>query len=204
MRISAAEPAIAKCYSGDHSLCSDYSSVCNGAKDNYWIVKNTFLSSTFQIDTCNPTHKQTIEDCISYRPGPQIIEKTKLNTNTKKVESVNQTIRRSLPKRMTFPHCFPGRAHSAVFSVNNGPGESLIRLCEETGCPISKNSRVAAALLKEQSVSEKEILRDKSQKEKSARKQRRLKWRKIYEKHQEEASYQKGLLLKEARRIRQI
>ena len=135
MRISAAKPAIAKCYSGGHSLCSDYSSVCNGAKDNNWIVKSTFLPSTFQIDICNPTHKQTIEDCINYRLGPHILEKTKLNTNTQKVESVNQTIRRSLPKTLTFPRCFPGRAHSAVFSVNNGPGESLVRLCEETGCP---------------------------------------------------------------------
>ena len=204
VRISAAIPAIVKCYSGDHSLCSDYSSVCNGDKDNNWIVKSTFLPSTFQIDTCNPTHKQTIEDCINYRLGPQILEKTKLNTNTQKVESVNQTIRRSLPKRLTFPRCFPGRAHSAVFSVNNGPGESLVRLCEETGCPISKNSRVAAALLKEQSVSEKEKIRDKSQNKKTARKQRRLKLYQIYEKHQEEASYQKGLLLKQARRIRQI
>ena len=176
-----AKPAIAKCYCGDNSLCSDYSSVCNGAKDNNWIVKSTFLPSTFQIDTCNSTHKQTIEDCINYRLGPQILEKKKLNTNTQKVESVNQPIRRSLPKRLTVPCCFPGRAHSAVFSVNNGPDESLVRLSEETGCPISKNSRFAAALLKEQSVSEKEKLRDKSQKKKTARKQRRLKLYQIYD-----------------------
>ena len=214
VRISAAKPAIAKCYSGEHSLCSDYSSVCNGAKDNNWIVKSTFLTSTFQIDTCNPTHKQTIEDCINYRLGPQILEITKLNTNTQKVESVNQAIRRSLPKRLTFPCCFPGRAHSAVFSVNNGPSESLVRLFEEMGCHISnnsrvaaallkeqsvsENSRVAAALLKEQSVSEKEKLRGKSKNKKTTRKQRRLKLYQIYEKHKEEASYLKGLLLKQA------
>ena len=84
--------------------------------------------------------------------------------NTQKVESVNQTIRRALPKRLTFPCCFSSRAHSAVFNINNGPGESLVRLCEETGCPMSKNIQAAAALLKKQSMSEKEKSRDKSQK----------------------------------------
>ena len=48
VRISAAKPAIAKCYSGDHCLCSDYSSVCNGAKDNNWIVKSTFYHQDFK------------------------------------------------------------------------------------------------------------------------------------------------------------
>ena len=46
--ISAAKPAIAKCYSGDHGNCSAHSSVRNGAWDNNWIVKSTFLLSTFK------------------------------------------------------------------------------------------------------------------------------------------------------------
>ena len=102
--ISAAKPAIAKCYSGDHSLFSAHSSVCDDALDNNWIVESTFLPSTFKIDTCNPTHKQTIEDCINYRLGQQTLEKTKLNTNTQKVESVNQTIRRSVSKMVWVNH----------------------------------------------------------------------------------------------------
>ena len=53
---------------------------------------------------------------------------------------------------------FPDHTHllfslSAVFSVNNGPGKSLVRLCEETSGPFSKHRVVAAALLKERSVS---------------------------------------------------
>ena len=193
-----------KCYSGDHSLCCSHSSVCSGTVDNNWIVKSSFLPDTFRIDVCNPKHRVTIEDCINYRLAPQMLEKTKLNTNTQKVESVNKIIRRSLPKRLTFCRCFPGRAHSAVFAANNGPGESLVRLCEETGCPISKNSRVSAALLTEQKESEKNKERSKSYKRKIARKLKRHRLYQIYEKHLEETNYQKGLLLKEARKKRQI
>ena len=57
VRISADKPAITKCYSGDHSLFSAHSSVCDGAWGNNWIVESTFLPSTFKIDTCNPTNK---------------------------------------------------------------------------------------------------------------------------------------------------
>ena len=81
---------------------------------------------------------------------------------------MNQIIRRSLPKRLTFSRCFPGRAHSAIFSANNGPGESLVKLCEEAGCPISRNSCVCAALLTEQVESEKRKERVKSLKKKAS------------------------------------
>ena len=48
VRIAAAKRAIAKCYSGDHRLCSDYSSVCNEAKDSSWIVTSTFYHLYFK------------------------------------------------------------------------------------------------------------------------------------------------------------
>ena len=48
-------------------------------------------------------------------------------------------------------------------------GESLVRLCEEMGCPISKNRQVAASLLKEQSVPEKQKERGKTQIAKKAK-----------------------------------
>ena len=198
--VCRAKQAILMCYSGNHSLCSVHSSVCNGTTSNNWIANSTFLPDTFRIDVSNPKHKQTLVECINYRLGPEILEKTKLNTNTQKVESVNQIIRRSLPKRLTFSRCFPGRAHSA----NNGPGESLVKLCEEAGCPISRNSRVCAALLTEQVESEKRKERAKSLKRKLARKRKREKLYQIYEKHQEEAGYQKGILLKQGRIIGQL
>ena len=204
VRIGHAKQAIIMCYSGDHSLCSVKSTVCDGTNSNNWITKSPFLPDTFRINISNPKHKQTLTECIDYRLGSETLEKTKLNTNTQKVESVNQIIRRSLPKRLTFSRCFPGRAHSAVFAANNGPGESIVKLCEETGCPISTKSRVAAALLSEQVQSEKQKMRAKSLKRKLARKIKREKLFKIYEKHHEEDSYQKGVLLQQGRAVGQI
>ena len=204
VRIGQAKQAVMLCYSGDHILCPLHSSVCDGTNSNNWIIKSPFLPDTFRIDISNPKHKQTLTECINYRLGSDILEKTKLNTNTQKVESVNQIIRRSLPKRLTFSRCFPGRAHSAIFSANNGPGESLVKLCEETGCPISTKCRVAAALLTEQVQSEKQKKRAKSVKRKLARKRKRQKLFEIYEKHQEEDGYQKGILLQQGRTVGQL
>ena len=53
-------------------------------------------------------------------------------------------------------------------------------------------------------MSEKQEKMDKPQKKKVARKQRRLKLYQLYEKHLEEVSYQKGLVLKQGGRVRQI
>ena len=120
-----------------------------------------------------PKHKHTLAECINYRLGPEILEKTKINTSTQKVESGNQIIRRYLPKSLTFSRCFPGRTHGAVFSANNGPDESLVKRCEEAGCPISRNSRVSAALLTKKVESEKRKEGANSIKRKLTRKRKR-------------------------------
>ena len=46
--ISTANPAIAKCYSRDHSICSVHLSLFDGAWDNNWIVKSTFFTINIQ------------------------------------------------------------------------------------------------------------------------------------------------------------
>ena len=45
-----------------------------------------------------PGCEKTVRDCINYRLGPSIVELTKLNSNSQKVESLNNVIRHSLPK----------------------------------------------------------------------------------------------------------
>jgi len=40
-----------------------------------------------------------------------------------------------------------------LFSVNNGPGESLTKRLDVVGCKIQTGSRVAKALKKEQDIS---------------------------------------------------
>ena len=78
--------------------------------------------------------EKVLRDCIDYRLGASIVEKTKLNSNSQKVESVNNVIRHALPKNVTFARNFSGRAHCAVFKCNNGPGEAILKLCEANGC----------------------------------------------------------------------
>ena len=52
------------------------------------------------------------------------MEKTKLNSNSQQIESVNTVIRHALPQNMTFARNFSGRVHRVVFKCNNGPGEA--------------------------------------------------------------------------------
>ena len=65
VRISEAKQAIILCYSGDHTLCSLYSRVCDGTNSNNWIVNSPFLPDAFRIDVSNPKHKQTLMECIN-------------------------------------------------------------------------------------------------------------------------------------------
>lgn len=197
-RISKAVEAMKMCYVGDHSLCNIQSAVCKGLENDNWIVKSTFLRRNFKLKLDSPKYMKTFEECIEYRLGQKMLEKTKYNTNTQKVESVNKVIRRSLPKSITFPRCFPGRAHSAIFASNNGPGESIVKLCEETGCPIPSNSKVAAALLTAQKESDKGKERAKSMKRKKTRKFTAKRKFKIHENQQEIVNYRKGMLLRDA------
>ena len=201
--ITESTEAILRCYAGDHKLCRAHSSVCAGENDNNWILKNEFLPNSFKISLNTETEK-ILRECINFRLGPTMLEKTKFNSNTQKVESVNNVIRRSLPKNVTYPRNFSGRAHSAIFSSNNGPGESIARLCNATGCSVPPNSRVSAALLNEQRISEKEKERKGSSRRKLKRKMRRIRLFKLYEKHQEEIAYRKAQLLERSSHTRQL
>ena len=105
---------------------------------------------------------------------------------------------------MTIARNVSGRAHSAVFKCNNGPGESILRLCEATGCSIPSNSKVSAGLLAEQKISEHNKARCRSAKKEIKRKIRRNNLFKLYEKNQEKISYRKAQLLLEKAETRQL
>ena len=119
---------------GDHDHCKKHSLVCNGGKKN-WLIKSPYLENDFKI-TASQANGAVLRACLSKRLSPTVLAKTILNTNTQKVESFNRRLRRSLPKNVTFPRNFHGRAHSAAHSTNNGPGESLEALCAGVGAPI--------------------------------------------------------------------
>ena len=104
-------------------------------------------------------------------------------------------MRRYLPKNNTFIRNFSGRAHSAAHNINHGPGESIFKLCELVGSPISPGTRVARTLNGYQQMYE----RDKKHKKTKCYKESRCRKRRalfaLYEKQQEETKYQKNMLL---------
>lgn len=187
--------AIVSCYAGEHSSCAINSYVCQGGRDINWLANSSFLSKNFNIDIENIKNKECLLKCIEYRLRKDMLEKTKLNTNSQKVESANRRIRRSLPKNVTYSRNYRGRAHSAVHNINNGPGESIAKLCRVAGCPITVGSKVAAALVTEQRISETSKLRYKSVLQKYKRKLKQKKLYRLYEKHKEEKNYLKSQLL---------
>ncbi|KAK3596404.1 hypothetical protein CHS0354_019003 [Potamilus streckersoni] len=143
--LSYSVDAIVQCYQGDHSLCTDNSYACKGD----WLEKSPYLPFSFKEHVTKQS-EGILRDCINYRLGPLNLEKTKFNTNSQKVEAANRVLRRSLPRNITWTRNFPGRAHSAVHSLNNGPGESILKLCNAIGCSIKSGTRVAQTLAQEQ------------------------------------------------------
>ena len=97
-RITATTDAITECCKGNHRLCKLQSNVCMGDSDNNWLVKSEHLPYFFKLKV-NGGSEKTLRGCIDYRFGSSIVEKTKLNSNSQKVESVNNVIRHSLPKK---------------------------------------------------------------------------------------------------------
>ena len=75
-----------------------------------------------------------------------MLEKTKLNSNTQKVEATNRTLRRSLPKNVNFNHASYARAHSDTHSSDNCPGESIFKLCNSVGAGIKAGTKAAMSL----------------------------------------------------------
>ena len=104
-----------------------YQFICVHEKCNTtWLQRSPFLTKDFMIKSCDES-LNLVRKCVEYRLRPAILERTKMNTNTQKVEATNRSMKRSLPKRLTFSRNFPGRAHSAGHNINNGPGKSIYK-----------------------------------------------------------------------------
>ena len=108
--------AIVNCYHGLHDLCHIYSFVCMTKCNTTWLQRSPFLRKDFTIKSCDES-LNLVRKCMEYRLFPPILEKTKMNANTQKVEATNRSMRRSLPKHLTFLRNFPGRAHSAAHNI---------------------------------------------------------------------------------------
>jgi hypothetical protein len=196
-RINLAIGAIKRCYGGDHSRCQRFSTACKGESTNNWILRSAYLPRNFKINIQNEHNQEVLTQCIEYRLGQPILEKTRLNTNSQKCEATNRSVRRSLPKNTLFGRNFPGRAHSAIHSVNNGPGDSIKKLCLRAGCPIPSGSKVAQRLQKEQQLSEKYKERARSITAKTKRIARANKLYKLHEKKREKNRYIRAQISKQ-------
>ena len=137
--------AIVNCYHGHYNLCHIYSVLCMKKCNTTWLQRSPFLKKDFTIESCDESLK-LVRKCVEYRLGPAVLEKTKMNTNTQKVEAINRSMRRSLQNHLTFWRKIPGRAHSAAHNINNGPDESIYKLCKVVGSPIPSGTRVSRAL----------------------------------------------------------
>ncbi|VDI14341.1 Hypothetical predicted protein [Mytilus galloprovincialis] len=84
-----------------------------------------------------------LRECVKYRLGPTMLNRTCKNTNTQKAEATNRAIRATVPSNVTFTRNYKGRVHTAIHNVNNGPGESIVKLCKAAGVPIEPGSRAA-------------------------------------------------------------
>lgn len=197
-KLSYAKHAIVNCYMGDHAMCRKHSLVCKGGVKCNWIRKSTYLSDDFKIP-CSAENENLLHACISKRLSPAVLAKTIKNSNSQKVESFNRTLRRSLPRNVTFTRNFSGRVHSAVHSSNYGPGKSIQGLCAGIGAAIPTGGSVYKSLDKVQKDYEYSKTYQKSPSQKLKRVAKRKKLYKLYEKHQEEVKYKKNIMLSEFR-----
>ncbi|CAC5390802.1 unnamed protein product [Mytilus coruscus] len=93
-------------------------------------------------------------------------------------------------------HSFVCRVHSAIHSVNLGPGESLLVICKQLGAEISPGSAAEKELKAIQKTDRMQKAYKKTMKYKKERSDTRKHLYKIYEKHQEEKCYEKNKLMR--------
>lgn len=193
-KLTYAADAIVDCYQDWHLKCAKYSFVCKGLRKNNWISRSSVLDTKFGIKQTQKS-SEVLRECVNYRMCPAMMEKTKLNSNTQKVEAFNKCLRTSVPKNVTFSRNTSGRAHSAAHSVNLGTANSIYNLCNELGCSISPESKVHKALTQLQKTTD--MLKDykKTMKSCVSRAERRAILYDLYERHQEEILYEKNMLL---------
>lgn len=191
--------AIADCYKGDHRLCKKYSYACKGEAGKTWMNRTRYLAKDFKVK-CTKGDKDKLAKCIDVRLSQKVLNLTKENSNSQKAEATNRCLRRSLPRSTTFSRTFKGRAHSAIHSVNNGPGDSIKMLCSAVGCDIPENTRVSRALDAMQKANNQRKTYAKTPKAKKARERKISRFYESYDavadsRKKGNRTYAKGMLL---------
>jgi len=196
-KISYVVDAIANCYMQNHTLCRKHSFVCQGSK-RLWLNNRPLSLKHFKITNTNE-NLIVLRKFINKRLGPKTLERTRMNMNTNFVEGFNRSLRRSIPSNVTFKKNVSGRAHSAVHSVNFGPGESILELCSHLHCEIPIGSSAYKALKSIQKIDIMQKQHKKSVHYRQFRSDKRQKLYKLYEKLGEIIEYEKNMLLADER-----
>ncbi len=187
---------IIECYSGDCTQnCHKHSFVCE--EGNPWPRPYINTSSLFShlSSFIQPTDDDItkLKHALHIRLGDRAVEKTLTNANQNKCEACNRGFTKVLPKHLHVGKNFRGRAHSAVMSMNNGPGEALVKLCDAAGAPLSPDSKVVQHLKqmdkrikyqKEKKKSDSQKLRRRQLRQSRYKQYSDLKEDKMYNKHQ--------------------
>lgn len=85
---------------------------------------------------------------IQIRLSGNAVDKTIANSTQNKCEASNRGIKKAVPGSLTFKTNYHARVNSAVHSINNNPGHSIVKLYEEVGAPVSHSSNVVIKLKK--------------------------------------------------------
>ena len=183
-----------ECYYGNHALCNTGSFVCMAKTNTTWLQRSNYLHADFTVKPGGDSLVM-LRKRVEYRLGQGMLEKTWLNKNTQNCEAANRSFRRSLPKYLTFARIFSGRSHSAAHNINNGPGESVFKLCKAAGSTIHGGTRVCQALKQQQ----KSVIATANVKERKHTKtlyaERDLHCIAYMETNQEEINYRKNMML---------
>ena len=127
--------AIMRCVQGDHSHCKRSSFVCGGLGNNSTCTSTWMPSfrSPHTVVNCSPHDLQILQKCIMFRLGEDTLDRTRLNTNTQAVESVNRLYGVRNPKNITWSRNVFGILNSAAHEYNNGIGQSILLQNKELG-----------------------------------------------------------------------
>lgn len=180
-KLYTTKSAIAKCYTGDHSMCRRHSFVCSGRKTKNWLLQSSVLSDHFIIVPNQADHIKLMQ-AIDYRLGALPLTRLRHLLTTQKVEATNKAINNCVPRHMTFSKNFPGRVHAAIHAVNKGVGDAILTSCDAAKVSLTPGTRVTHGLLSLQNTDNK---RKKYKVSKKSQLSRKAKRKKLFALHSE-------------------
>ena len=181
-RLAYLYDTLIECYMGDCSKCDQHSFVCSTEKPWHRPYINTCLRLKTMKAFINPTSddKTKLKSVLDIRLSAKAVEMTMKNTTQNKCEAANRGLTKAVPKHILFQRNYHGRVHAAIHSMNNGPGTSLLKLCDAVGASIPPRSTVISSLARADMLT----ARNRERKQTTAYKtQRASKRRERYELH---------------------